>query len=623
MKTVFIFCVLIYFWISLVGQTKPANKISYNNFEKALNFFYKNDTLNAIKFAEKSIAKDSNYTEPYVLIAQINFQNKNYPKAVIYFKKVLEISPTYLVIYNWLANSYINIENYNEAISVSSKYIEIEKDDYKIKEAINKIEICKFRQMQTQNPSIISPIRLDEAINTKKNEYFPTITAENNTILFTREIDRQEDIFISRKSDDKWTNAVSVSPLINTTSNEGAHSLSADGMQMYFTRCTPEGGCDIYYTVKDQSGYWMTPKPLFAINSRYWESQPCLSADNKKLFFVSNRPGGFGKMDIWCSNLVDNQWSKPYNLGKQINTKENEMSPFIHFDNQTFYFASDGHIGMGGFDIFYSKIIDDTTFSQPSNLGFPINNKSNQFRLIVDASGRNAYYSFQTDSIYGQDIYKIELPSTLRPNPVVYLKVKFFDFYTKKTVKTSYVDVINLNTGDTVFSISNTSYFLACMPQNNVYLLNALAKGYNFYSENFDLFNQTDTNTSNYELEIFLKPIAENSLINLKNIYYQTNSYVIDNKSFFELDNLAKFMKLNSNIYIQVNGHTDSVGTFNYNIQLSEKRAKSVVDYLQNKGIEKNRMTYKGFGFTKPIAENQSQEGKKLNRRTEILILKK
>lgn len=622
MKIAVIIFIFLNFSISIFCQTKPANKSSYNYFQKAQIFFYKNDTINAIKFAEKSIAKDLNYTEPYILVAQIYFQNKNYLKAAEYFKIVLNISPSYFTIYSWLANSYVNIDNYDEAINVLLKYVSIEKNENLINEALNKIEIYKFRQFQIQNPTKIYPVRLDEAINTSQNEYFPTITAENNTILFTREIERQEDIYISYKREYTWTNAISVSPVINTPFNEGAHCLSADGMQMYFTRCTPEGGCDIYYTIKDESGYWMPPKPVSFVNSRYWETQPCLSADNKKLFFVSNRPGGFGKMDIWCSNFIDNQWSIPYNIGKQINTNTNEMSPFIHFDNKTFYFASDGHIGMGGFDIFTSKMIDDTTFSEPLNLGFPINNKTNQFRLVVDAAGQFAYYSFQTDSIYGQDIYKIELPLNLRPQPIIYVKVKFIDYYTNKPVKVNIINVINLNTGDTIFFISNTSNFLACMPQNNTYLLNALAKGYNFYSENFDLNNFSDT-SSNYEFEVFLKPIFENSLINLKNIYFQTNSYVIDNKSFFELDNIVKFMKLNANISIQINGHTDSVGTYNYNIELSEKRAKSVVEYLQNKGIDKNRMTYKGYGYTKPIAENQSQEGKKLNRRTEILILKK
>ena len=226
---------------------------------------------------------------------------------------------------------------------------------------------------------------------------------------------------------------------INTINNEGAQTLSSGGNYMYFTACDRPGGlgsCDLYFSAFD-NGKWSVPVNVGApVNTQYWESQPSISADGKILFFSSSRPGGIGGKDIWYSVLKENnKWAVPVNMGNNINTEGDEMSPFIHFDGKTLYFASDGRPGMGGFDIYFTRMNADSTWAVPKNLGYPINTFNDEMGLVIEAGGQYAFFSSKRDNINGKDIFYFPLDESIRPDPVSYLKGKVYDKETGKMLK--------------------------------------------------------------------------------------------------------------------------------------------------------------------------------------------
>lgn len=602
-----------------LAQTKPKNKQVYNLFQKAIYLANKDDTIEAIKICQKIKKKDPNFTETYILEAQIHQTNKNYAKAIELYKKVIEIAPNYAEVYYFIAQNYHKISKYKESNYYLSKFMEKPTTNEKIQESEKLFKINNFRLEQLQNPLPIKLYKLPEYINTTSDEYFPTLNHTNDALLFTRKNQNDENIFITYFKGE-WDKPVSISPYINTPfNNEGGQCLNADGTILYFTRCIPGSGCDLYYCQKDKSGYWLPPEPLSEINSRYWEAQPTISSEGKYLFFASNRPGGYGKMDIWCSIFKNGRWSTPFNLGPKINTSENEMKPFLYSDNKTLFFISDGHIGMGKFDVFMSTWLSDTTFSEPINLGYPINNNFDQLGFTIDSHGKIAYIaSFDTIS-QSFDLYFFYMPEKYQIQENYYLRIWIHDQLTGLPIEADKISIINLNTKDTLINLIQKNYLVAVLPKSNEFCLNIFKQNYSFYSQNIYFGN--DSNDKN--LEIYLEPITKNQIITLNNIYYETNSYKLDEKSKIELNNLVEFLKINPTIKIQINGHTDSVGSFKYNMELSEKRAREVANYIIKEGIEANRITYKGFGYTKPIAENQNENTKKLNRRTEILILEK
>jgi len=624
MRKIAIIVLFLMMYVSLPAQTNPKNNKSEKLFKKAIYSLYRGDTIATIKNCDKLIKKDPSYTEPYILKSQILFNRKKYQQAINLLNTVLKIDSNYTDIYYLKGLYFFSNEQYTLALPQFNKYILLETDTNAINNAQNKITLSNFRINAINNPVPFNPIKFNNHINTGAKEYFPTISADNNAIIFTRLNNYNEDIFICRKINNQWNDAVGISPYVNTTNyNEGAHTLSADGMTMIFTRCIQNQGCDLYKTTKDASGFWLPPAPLpYPINSRYWDTQPCLSPDGKTLYFTSTRPGGKGDMDIWAVDIFGDAYGIPYNLGDSINTNQKEMSPFIHFDNKHLYFSSNSYLGMGKFDLFMSTKINDSTWSSPKNLGYPLNTKANEYRLVIDATGNKGFFSTSKDTLTKQDIYYFDIFDDIKPDRTIYVKAEIFTLPNYQTTQADLVTMVDLNKNDTVYIENNQAYFLICLPENGEYALNVTKEGYLFYSENFDLENISDS-LNFYEIEIFLTPILINTKITLKNIFFDTDSYKINPKSYVELNKLVEFLSNNSQVEIQVNGHTDSIGNFIYNMDLSKNRANAIVNYLISKGIKQERLSYKGFGFTQPIADNQTFEGRKQNRRTEILILRK
>ena len=487
-----------------------------------------------------------------------------------------------------------------------------------------------------KRPVPFNPVSIGSSINTTDDEYWPSITADGQTLMFTRQSRNnffnsfgggtsQEDFYLSYLEDTGWGTSVNAGEPLNTKQNEGAQTLSSSGNYMYFTACDRPGGlgsCDLYFSAFND-GRWSHPYNLGPpVNAPSWESTPSISADGNMLFFSSSRTGGFGGKDLWYSVMKDKgEWSSPVNLGDKINTDGDEMSPFIHFDGKSLYFASDGRPGMGGLDIYLTRMKEDSTWTEPQNLGFPVNTSTDDMGLVIEAGGQKAFFSSKRDNANGKDIFFFNLDESFRPNPVSYLKGKVSDRETGKLLKADY-ELINLTTNKVTIKsrTDERGNFLVCLPSGNNYGINVSKAGYLFYSENF-MFEGVHTVMEPLIKRINLSPVKVGEKMLLANVFYEIDRWELKKESMSELDNLTDLLLYNKDFIVEIGGYTDSTGTDEHNLVLSEKRALSVVDYLISKGISAERLKYKGYGNNFPIGDNVTPEGRRMNRRTEVKII--
>jgi len=635
------------------------NKKAIRYYEQALTAFGQMNYSKAANLMQQAIKTDKKFIEAHIVLAEIYMDNGYVPNAIESYKNALAIDPDF---FPGIYFSLAQLEMMEQEFELAKKHLEkyLTYDEIKPisrSQAERKLESCNFAMQAVNNPVPFNPVDLGDKINTAYDEYWPTLTADEQTLIFTRLIPKdlvdysdgdnlmddkrmindqqlppgmrnvQEDFYISHKDEDgQWTRAVNAGKKINTAGNEGAQTITADGRTMYFTACNRtdgKGRCDIYKS-KKTGDEWSVPVNIGSpVNTSYWEAQPSISPDGKTLYFVSNRPGGIGQKDIWKSDLLpDGRWTKPENIGRKVNTSGEEQSPFIHHDNKTLYFSSEGLIGMGGFDLFQVTKKDDGTWTEAKNLGYPINSVYHEIGLIVNAAGNRAFYASDRLSNSGRDLFTFELYNEIRPNPVSYFKGIVLDADTKEKLEARF-ELINLEKNETVMEAKSdkiTGEFLVCIPTNNDYALNVSKEGYLFYSDNFSLKGVFEI-THPFIKDIELNPIKPGEKIILRNVFYETDSYELMDRSVTELDKLTKFLEDNPALKIEISGHTDNVGTNEYNLRLSEKRAQSVVNYLVEKGISIERLSYKGYGETQPVDTNETEEGRANNRRTEIKIL--
>lgn len=352
----------------------------------------------------------------------------NPDKAFSHFQKALKAEPHFAEVRLTMAAWYMSHDSLSQAEQQIRAFLQFDKGKHKrwAASAEYDLKCIQFRREAKAHPVPFNPQNAGAEVNSADDEYMPTLSADGQLLLFTRynRAARSEDFYYCRRQGDHWTKAARLPEPVNSNANEGSGCLSQDGRILYFTACDRQDGagrCDLYISYRKQDG-WSHPQNMGpAINASSWESQPCLSIDGRTLYFVSDRKGGCGGLDIWCSTLEEGQWSKPVNMGPGINTPGEDKSPFISFDDQALYFASDGHVGMGGLDIFVCRRTSDTTWSEPQNLGYPINTLGDESSLIVSPDGRTAYFS--SDQFGGQgglDLYCFALPEPVRTEPVVY-----------------------------------------------------------------------------------------------------------------------------------------------------------------------------------------------------------
>ena len=499
------------------------------------------------------------------------------------------------------------------------------------------------------NPIEFKPRNLTY-VNTIHNDYFPSITADglmiSTTVLTPKwrgdavPMQHQEDMYVSHWNGKRWSYSEPLPAPMNGYGNEGSQSFSADGRYMFFVQCSNReniGSCDIYYSIR-KGNKWSNPINLGEPgNSRYWESNPVMSPTGDMIYFTSNRPGGLGGKDIWCVQVyIDDQgYLKTYNpqpLGKPINTDKDEFAPFMHADNHTLYFSSDGHKGLGGQDIFRSVRNDDGTWSNPENLGYPINTNGDESGFVINGLGNKAYFASDQLENKGMklDIYEIDLPIAIQPRTrMVYSPGRVYDIQTGKPLQAR-IEIFEGSTNNKHFeSITDAANgsFVAFLPEQSadnsklstlntqlstVYALSAQREGYLPYT--------MSVTTPGDSILVGLTRIAVGNSITLNNLYFDYDSDEILQTSNAEIERLALFLKRNKQVHIEIVGHTDNQGSASYNLDLSRRRAAALLNALIKKGIAADRLTSHGMGNLSPVATNDTEEGRAQNRRVEILI---
>lgn len=584
-----------------------------------------------IKTLQEAVKIDPQFADAWLSIAGMYGELKNYEQAVLNYEKAQSIDSSYFRDYNLpYSINLAGLGRFQDALKAVNRFMTINDLNESSQRASSyRRKTYLFALEQAAKPEMSSytftPLNMGDSVNSNVSEYYPALTIDNQQLVFTRRVgNRNEDFFETRKSGEGWSTARGLTGQINSNLNEGAQSISLDGQWLIFTGCNfPDsyGSCDLYISYNTPAG-WTDPENLGPkINTEFWESAPSLSPDRRDLYFASRRSDGFGGSDIWVSHRLPNgRWSEPENLGPEINTSGDESCPFIHADNQSLYFTSNGLSGYGGDDLFVARKGPKGSFSLPQNLGYPINTIENEGSLVITADGTTAYYaSDRADSRGGLDLYTFTMREGVRPTKTIWIRGTVRDSKTKKGLPSA-VELTDISTRQVISLVETdeTGNYLITLPTGRDYAFNVNRKGYLFYSESFQLSQRAPDST--YVIDIELQPITKDASIILKNIFYETGSKELNTSSEVELDKLVQLLKDNPSLRIQINGHTDAVGKASDNLALSNARAQAVVDYLVKKGIQPARLSFKGFGATQPIADNNTEEGRAKNRRTEVKV---
>ncbi len=593
---------------------------------------------------KKAAAADPSFIEPRIYLGEM-YEQRGMPKeALVVYGEVVAINPGYFPPATLhLAELEMSQGMYAEARKHFAMVQQVDRDAQRKQRAVRGLANADFAEHAMKQPVPFDPINLGPGVNTKDPEYFPCVTVDDSTLMFTRLITdersqygKQEDFFVShRTADGTWGTAQPITS-VNTADNEGAGTLTPDGRFIVFTKCAGidgtygkgvkgMGSCDLFIS-RRMGDRWTTPENLGPpVNTANWESQPSMGSDGRTLYFIRATKGAGGQknMDIYVTRLGENgAFGKPELLDDNVNTPGQEESVQIHPDGKTLYFSSDGHPGMGGLDIYMSRMQEDGTWGQALNLGYPINTGGDENSLLVSADGHLAYFASDRDGGFGDlDMYGFELYPEARPMAVSYIRGKVIDKATGKPLEAD-VELFELATGKlatAAYSDPVTGEFLVCLPRGFDYALNASSEGYLFFSKNYSVA-QSET-AKPLDLDVRLDRIERGGKIELRNIFFETASFSLLPVSTVELEKLVKLMNANVEMRIEVGGHTDNVGKDAANQVLSEQRANSVRDFLIEHGIDADRIVAKGYGASTPMATNDTEEGRALNRRTEVTVL--
>ena len=610
-----------------------------------------------IELVDKALKKDPNFWEAYVLRGEYHMNLRDKSGAIEDFENALRVSPNHsrtgMTFYR-LADLYLDQGTYDKALANIKSFINHPNpnEEY-LKSGYSIYDNALFAIDAIKHPKPFNPVNAGPGVNTQFAEYYPTLTVNGKELMFTRALPFgstiQEDFFTSLNRENKWSTATPMPEHVNTEHNEGAPTISADGRSLIFVACIDEtgtygeqrkgkGSCDLFFTQKIGTR-WSNPVNLPGdVNSYHWETQPSLSADGKTLYFVRGLRGKGADQrnsDIYVSKLSEQgKWGAAERLSDVINTPFAEESVCIHPDGKTLYFASRGHAGMGGSDIFMSQMDNQGNWSKPKNLGYPINTKFDENSLIVSAEGNLAFFASDRAGGYGDlDIYYFELPKEFQPTTTYYFDGRVFDAQSNNPIP-GHFTLKDIASGEVII-VSNADAingtFTVPLPSNRQYVIEVTYDGYAMTSLGFDL--TYNTNQTSYHLDIPMNPLNSGTANILKNIYFDLNSSTLRKESNIELNNLANFLRTNPNLHIELGGHTDTRGNAEDNLKLSTERAKAVYTHLiQVERIDVNRLTFVGFGEREPIIidseiaalslETEREKAHQTNRRTVYKIIK-
>ena len=581
---------------------------------------------------EKAIEEDADFWEAHLLAAEFYERTRKYPEAISHYESVLKLNPNSVSTVNsyfYVSALQLALGRYDDALRNVELFIRNPNASEGLLSNAHKVRgSALFAKNALKNPKPFEPQNVGPGINTGLPEYFPTLTVDGKTLLFTRRIPdsrvkyfgEQEDFYVSSLVQNEWEQALPMPPNVNTLNNEGAPSIAADGKTLIFVGCSDESGtyygesrsgkgsCDLFITRKI-GNRWTNPVNLPGeVNTSNWETQPSLSADGKTLYFIrgiKNRSGQ--NADIYVSYLrEDDTWGPGQRLPNFINTPEMEESVHIHPDGKTLYFASRGHEGMGGSDLYVTRLDDNGNWSKPENLGYPINTIYDENSLMVNATGEIAFFASDREGGYGGlDIYYFDLPQEFRPVTTLYFDGLVFDAKTKRPLP-GFFELTDLSSGKTVI-ISEADRidgsFMVPLPLERDYAIQVTYPGYFPYSLNFNL--RGIPNQKSYHIDIPLNPETSVDENILANVFFDVNKSALRPESKVELNKFANYLKSNPKLKIQLGGHTDSRGNKDENLKLSSDRAKSVLDYLIQCGVPSASLSYKGYGSMQPIVSDE------------------
>jgi outer membrane protein OmpA-like peptidoglycan-associated protein len=590
--------------------------------------------------------------------------------GLIYAEKAAKLNPNVDPELNYFLGRLYHLQaQWDKAITAYTSYhkslsVDLAKNRLKIADMDRKIKECMNGKEYEKNPQRVFIDNVSDAINSADAEYTPIITADESVMMFTsrrqnstggvKDQDGQylEDIYQSNYANGKWSTPINLGKPVNSEDHDATAGLSPDGQKLYVYRGSKGG--DLFES-ELKGDKWTEPERMNKnINSDGHESSVSLSADGKKLYYISDKEGGIGNRDIWYSTMdPKGKWGPSTNLGAPLNTIYGEEGVLIHPDGKTIYFSSQGHSTMGGYDIFKSEF-KDGKWQTPENLGWPINGPDDDVFFVISANGRHGYYASNKKEGMGEkDIYKItflgpekslalsnednllagvaqpvksieaQKPVEIKTAQVTLLKGVVTDKITK-TPLGAQIEIVDNSTGQNIATFnanSSSGKYLVNLPSGKNYGIAVKMDGYLFHSENFDI--PASAAYQEVVKDVELEKIAVGSTIVLRNVFFDFDKATLKPESSTELDRLVKILLDNPTIKIELSGHTDSKGSDEYNLKLSESRAKACVDYLVAKGIKADRLTYHGYGETKPIDTNDTEEGRANNRRTEFKITSK
>ncbi len=645
-----------------------SNKKAIKLFEEALNAprenrdqYGRETYTKAIELLNKAIEKEPNFWEAFVAKAEMAQLSNDFKLAIVSLEKALEVAPKHSPGSEtefMLGFLQFNDGKYNECKKNLEIFVANKRSNPKdIPTAQRLIASSNFAIEALKKPNNFKPINLGPAINTSDPEYFPTITVDGKTILFTRRIkdDRaqgpikqQEDFYISHLKNNAWTSAEPMPANINTVNNEGAPTIAADGRSLIFIACPDitgieygadrqgKGSCDMFITKKIGSRWTNAMNLPGMANTPNWETQPSLSSDGKTLYFIRSIRGQapLKNSDIYCTTLQeDGNWGPAVRLPNTINTPMEEESVLIHPDGKTLYFASKGHVGMGGSDLYMSRKDAAGNWSIPVNLGYPINTSNDENSLMVSPDGEIAFFASDREGGFGDlDIYYFEMPEEMKPVKTLYFEGLVFDALTKRPVPGKF-QLIDVKTGQEVIRSEAdqiSGEFLVSLPVNQEYAVSVSYPGYSFFSKNFNLTVAEDQEAMH--LDIPMVPLGSELPVLLANVFFDLNKTELRTESFSELNKLKDLLQKNTTLKIEIGGHTDTRGDAIENQKLSEGRANSVRNFLIQQGIVADRLVAKGFGESQPIVSDdviaklktskEQEKAHQSNRRTEYKFLK-
>lgn len=635
MKSLFFLFALL-FYSSVFSQSYNPDLINpkaLGLYDKAIALLGDEQIKDAIPILQDCILIDTNFVDAYLSLAAAYGQLKNYKESVLLYQRAQTKDTSYFQVYKLpYSINLAGLGKFEDALQQVTGFLAIPKiSDRSVKSGNYRKHSYGFaidyqKKHPQQNLYRFDPMNLGDSVNSIYSEYYPSVTVSDSILVFTRRGEHlREDFMESTISKKGFSFAKPINGDINIEPKKGAITSSQDGEWILFAGQFSGqgfGNFDIYKSVYTPKG-WSEPENLGPnINTEFWESSPSLSPDNRVLYFSSNRPGGYGGKDLYVSyRNAEGKWSLAQNMGPTINTSGDELAPFIHPDNQTMYFTSDGLPGYGGSDIFVLRKKVDGKWGDPENLGYPINTIENEGSLAVSADGLTAYYaSDRVDSRGGLDLYKFEMRPDIRPYRTLFVKGFVTDKSTKKGLPSS-VELFDNQNNQALMKVQTDErgeYFIT-LPTGKDYTFTVNRKGYLFYSELYGL--STKEADSVYQKNIPLQPVTLNANFVFNNILFKNNSYELPSSGLIELDKLLQVLNENPSIRIEISGHTDNLGKPEDNQTLSTNRAKAIVDYLTAKGIDTRRLIYKGYAATKPIVANDSEAGRAKNRRTEFTVI--